>query len=462
MRFCASLVVTAIAVGMVECVKRKAITPDRRLQIERRDRVSQAVFGFESRSKGKGKGAPSCKDFYNDGILTYSPTVAPSVSPSESSSPSAAPTISRQPTIAPTSMPTKQKKRRLRNFGQRSKGKGKGKGSKECVPSKISCFETITGYAELDRSLNCERANEAGTSGVAGSKATITLQGPEAELDCKGNMIFSRDGPPGIGTIGVRLLDGATMMNCYIKGFDVGVEMIDGDNTVEGSTIFRNTDGIKSIGGGCNSVEDTRVINSLNDAISVFNEGVFILKDSEVLDSNSDGIVVDLVDNGGIVYVILEDSSIFTTHEHQAFGIEDGGEVFVEFYGENRLVDSQDQGFKERSPETRSHTSVHGELIIEYSGEDGLDLEDGGVLIFREEAKVEVCKSNQKKDEYANSFYVDVNIGKNAAITHEEGELVCGRVDLTSMRSGLTCSDGCVRNDDEAMACRVMDDTEVK
>lgn len=458
MKFYLFLVVAASALNVSEGLKTN-------IERERRDRTS-FVYGGSSKSskgKGKGKGAPSCEDFYYAGILTYSPTSSPSDSPSESPAPTMGPTSSSPPTTAPTPYPTKYpggRERNLRNFNSaytRGKGKGKGKSSK-CVPSLVSCFESIMSYAEMERSLNCEQANEFGATGGTGSDVSLTLIGPEAELDCKGNMIFSRGDPPGTGTIGVQLIGGATIKNCFIKGFDIAVEMIDGDNTVEDSTIFRNTDGIKSTGGGCNSVENTQVINSFNDAISVLNHGVFILKDSQVLDSNSDGIVVDLVDDGGEVYVVLEDSSVFTTHEHQAFGIEDGGQVFVELYGENRFVDSSDQGFKERSPETASHTSVYGELIIEYSGEDGLDLQDGGVLVIRDEAILEVCNSNQKKDEYAMSFYVDINVGKNAAITHDLGGLVCGSLDLTSMRSGLVCDMGCVQKDAQALACRDMDE----
>ena len=69
----------------------------------------------------------------------------------------------------------------------------------------------------------------------------ITMIGPDAVLDCAGNMIFNgATTDPSSGSYGILLVNGATAMNCVVEGFGDGVYMDGGNNVLKDSKVFGN------------------------------------------------------------------------------------------------------------------------------------------------------------------------------------------------------------------------------
>ena len=108
-----------------------------------------------------------------------------------------------------------------------SKSRSKGKGSvvdtclTSSLPSAPLCESTFTGPVTLDSTFVCD------LDGKTPKTSAITMEGPEAVLDCAGNEILQQDF--NMRGTAITLKGGATAVNCFVGGFRYGVLMDGGE-----------------------------------------------------------------------------------------------------------------------------------------------------------------------------------------------------------------------------------------
>lgn len=122
-----------------------------------------------------------------------------------------------------------------------SSGKGKGKkghmngkhgkhGKQEKIQNEESCSETLVVAAGSNITTSVTLTETLLCGGV---DPCLNVTGPDAVLDCAGNIISSKDelidfrDPTSTGVV---LSDGATVRNCRIMQFDTAILVGDGDN----------------------------------------------------------------------------------------------------------------------------------------------------------------------------------------------------------------------------------------
>ena len=109
---------------------------------------------------------------------------------------------------------------------------------------------TVTGCGEIFTNQKVVLTDNLDCGQLVGDPqlCAVTLDGPEAEIDCNGNTLsqvatpqeFYTDGPFGRG---ICLNDGATAINCTVERFDDGIRVTDGGE-VRSSFLTSNNIGI--------------------------------------------------------------------------------------------------------------------------------------------------------------------------------------------------------------------------
>jgi hypothetical protein len=328
------------------------------------------------------------------------------------------------------------------NKGTSSKGKGattcggKGKGSTGSVGkggkgSSDVCTEPIAPLL-CGATIDNIQVQLATSLGCTADLTALTVVGPEAVLDCNGNMVYRvTDGvanPLADGSIGILLLDGATAINCYVKGYGVGVE-IDGDGTLADSTVFRNRVGVSVSGTDmCASIDNTRILNNEEDAIRTDDDptGSLVVSGSQLLANGEEGIDASTT---GDLALVVEDTDIIG---NLGSGIDVSGPD-VSLAGSNVILANTEEGLFVQSGTTATindTTSIYG------SGAEGI-VGDGSVILA-EGSSVTVCESTA----------TDITVTSVQDLS--AGGLVCD----SSTTAGLMCSSGCVASQ-EASSCSV-------
>lgn len=105
-----------------------------------------------------------------------------------------------------------------------SKGKSNGGCSSKASNAEsgsVECGETYKTAITLTSSLLCEDMN--------GGSVALTLSGEDAVLDCSGFSVSSGEKKFAKNVVGIKLEDGASAMNCIVKGFEDGFLLVDGE-----------------------------------------------------------------------------------------------------------------------------------------------------------------------------------------------------------------------------------------
>lgn len=306
-----------------------------------------------------------------------------------------------------------------------SSGKGKGgKGGKGgCkTPTIVVCEGLITDEVTLAADLACY-----------GAITALTVDGPEAVLDCDGNMIF-REGTPYLsdGSIGILLMNGAKAINCLVKGFTDGVYMDGGDNTLEDSILFLNQDGVQTSGDGCMTIENVQSISNAQDGIVPTNTGTLVVKGSSSIGNGSDGIFSQ-VSGPGTLLLALEDI-LLASNDDDGFNNDAYSAVTTQVFGSSKIIDNGDEGIE---LEAGTVTFVDEATIINNDA-DGIDLQ-GGIATFDVGSSVSVC--DNRGQDLDGAAFTDLSAGG----------LVCDV--LQNNVVGINCVDCPV--DETAAACLV-------
>ena len=85
----------------------------------------------------------------------------------------------------------------------------------------VECGQTYTSSISLSSSLLC--------ADLSGGEAALTLSGADAVLDCSGFSVSSGEKNFAKNVIGVKLENGASAVNCLVKGFGEGFLLADGE-----------------------------------------------------------------------------------------------------------------------------------------------------------------------------------------------------------------------------------------
>ena len=306
------------------------------------------------------------------------------------------------------------------NGGKSSSSNGKGSSQEEentCNdPTTVVCGGTYTGQVTLEASLQCP-----------GDDITaITMVGPNAVLDCAGNMIFNgATTEPSSGSFGILLVNGATAMNCLVEGFGDGVYMNGGNNVLKDSKVFGNADGIEMIGTGCMTIENVEAFANTDDGIDVDDpSGTLIISNFKALANGGNGIEEGTT--GNLLMVLID--SMLSSNEQD--GMQNGastGSVEVELYGTNTFSGNGESGIENRL----DLTTNFGTLNVFNNGDAGVSVSGTSTFVFAEGSINSVC-NNAPADLESNCvdcIFVDLT----------GGTVVCGTQDGPAVNCVPTC-----------------------
>mmetsp|Transcript_10373 Transcript_10373/g.21989 ORF Transcript_10373/g.21989 Transcript_10373/m.21989 type:complete len:470 (+) Transcript_10373:70-1479(+) len=320
-----------------------------------------------------------------------------------------------------------------------------------------ACGETFDGPVYLDGPVFCK-----GDDG-------LTLDGPYAVLDCQHNTIFSGD------DFGIRLMNGATVRNCKVSGFDIGIQMLEGDNLVENTKVIGSrigitmkdgnnyvrhatipgttgNDGIQLDGNGCNTIENTSISDSGDEGIDLDNDftGNLVLNAVKITGSRGDGIefksnsAAPSCDTTSDRYpkIFLIDSEISF---NRGDGVEWNSNVCgnLELYGTNTFEGNDDGGIE------AEHTGTlvfNGETLLLGNTRSGLELGDSTDITFAYYSKTAICGNGNDIDDEA-----DINIESDFdGMIRKGGALICDNVQDTRVTEIMSEVAAFATEDDES------------
>lgn len=306
------------------------------------------------------------------------------------------------------------------------------------VAGTVMCGEAFTGAVSLTSPLECFYWN------------ALTLTGPDAVLDCGGNLIFTDSIVA--GSIGILLQDGATAINCMVSGFETGVSMVGGANTLQDSTIFDNGDGVITSGdSGDGSMTIQGVVafgnnngdvTSAGDGVQVGSSGAISIVDLESMDNYSDGLSF-YVPTGTTLDASVEGLNLLSAGSDnlEVAAVDSGGAeagaITLTFMGENRITEANIYGLRLAGP--GGTYILGGVLDISGNGNSGIRLVDG-TAIFPPDSVATVCNNEAATSQDP----IDIDL-EGGAVINQSGQctpLVCGIVD-DDIGSGLVCEQDC-------------------
>ena len=205
--------------------------------------------GKVAKLANKAKFPKVAKSGYGYGMCMSTSSMSMSVGPEPPITPSPTPTpTTLQPTPEPSLAPSS---------------------SSEPSPAPTTPI-TVTGCGEIFTNQKVVLADDLDCGGpLVGDPqdqedCAVTLDGPEAEIDCQGNTLSQvatpqanyADGP---FVQGICLNDGATATNCNVEQFVSGIRVTDGDGEVRSSFLTSNNIGIYAVftEDGTLTIEDT-------------------------------------------------------------------------------------------------------------------------------------------------------------------------------------------------------------
>mmetsp|Transcript_10374 Transcript_10374/g.21994 ORF Transcript_10374/g.21994 Transcript_10374/m.21994 type:complete len:473 (+) Transcript_10374:70-1488(+) len=323
-----------------------------------------------------------------------------------------------------------------------------------------ACGETFDGPVYLDGPVFCK-----GDDG-------LTLDGPYAVLDCQHNTIFSGD------DFGIRLMNGATVRNCKVSGFDIGIQMLEGDNLVENTKVIGSrigitmkdgnnyvrhatipgttgNDGIQLDGNGCNTIENTSISGSGEDGIEILNTftGNLVLNSVKITGSDEDGFIfIDDSSSGDALSCATTPDQypkIFVIDSEISFNGDDGVEWSskvcgnLELYGTNTFEGNDDGGIE------AEHTGTlvfNGETLLLGNTRSGLELGDSTDITFAYYSKTAICGNGNDIDDEA-----DINIESDFdGMIRKGGALICDNVQDTRVTEIMSEVAAFATEDDES------------
>ena len=200
----------------------------------------------------------------------------------------------------------------------------------------------------------------------------ITMNGPQAILDCDGHTISSIDRGEGVG---VRLLNGASMINCNIANVERAVQIW---------------------GDGCSTVQNVATSFTDNDAIQVQGTGKSVLNNIFIESSDNDGIEVNVLNEvvTGELLVIMSDITISGTFQNGICLLDNAPNgTTVELYGDISIEKSEVHGLSIDGGDF--NVTAFCNLLILGSDNIGISLDDSVVtpetLTFAQGSKTTSC-----------------------------------------------------------------------
>jgi hypothetical protein len=309
------------------------------------------------------------------------------------------------------------------------------------VAGTLMCGYAFTGAVSLTSPLECTTAT------------ALTLDGADAVLDCGGNLIFA-DAIVS-GSIGILLQNGATAINCMVSGFETGVSMDGGDNTLQDSTIFDNGigvvtsgdsgDGSMTIQGVVAFANDNNGASDAGDGVRVGSSGAISIVDLESMDNFNDGLSfyvptgtkLDASVEGLNLLSAGEDNLEVAAEESTESGAGGAGAITLTFMGENKITEANTMGLRLAGPE--GIYNLGGVLDISGNGDRGIIL-TAGTVIFPPDSVATVC--NNEAATSGTPTDIDLDVGEAINQSGQCTPLVCGNVD-DNIGSGLVCEQSC-------------------
>lgn len=287
----------------------------------------------------------------------------------------------------------------------------------------IQCF----GSNFVDTTITLQTDLFCNTTTIFEEEPLITMQGPNALLDCNGFSIIGVSVSPELKGIGVLLLDGASAINCDIRH------------------LFR---GVYTAGDGCTTIENVAVSFAGNDAIRINNTGNAILSDIFIENTGQDGIsyyVPPSGDDDDNHQLFVLNGAMILRPAIDGIYWDGDASVVSEFFG--RIVLEHMGRYAIREDSGKNEMTVFGSLTSK----------GGGVIIggstnvtFAQGSESSICFSPEK----------DLISLPTSSFTIEHGAYVqCER----TLGTDAVCTEACVTIPDgvtigEGEACVVDDD----
>ena len=170
----------------------------------------------------------------------------------------------------------------------------------------------------------------------------------------------------GMGGLAILVENGGTVKNCDISGFEVAIQVGDGENTVKDTMITNVSTGIEVKGDGCNTIETVKVTKADLGILIIPGGGTVSISDYTAIAAIY-GILVDVETT---TVVAVTDSSIQHTLKS---GVYADGDVQLDFYGSNTISNTGGNGILLIDG---PQLNIYGDTQVLLSGSAGI-VDDG-------------------------------------------------------------------------------------